>query len=137
MVLPFGDFTITQEIEVIESSTLPTLTYKLDLEKGRCIGKVDRLEAMEQAIFKILSTIRFEHLIYSDDYGFEPPIGKEQLFVQGELPRRITEALIQDGRINSIEDMKMTFVKDSVNVSFTCITLYGDVEVLREVSNIV
>lgn len=134
MVLPFGDFTIVEDLEVIDVVALPTRTYKLDFEKGRCVGMTDGLDAIEQAIFKILSTNRFEHLIYSDDYGFENPIGKDEIFVRAEIPRRIEEALLQDERITSVEDMKLDFVKDSATISFTCHTLYGDVDVLREVS---
>ena len=137
MVLPIGEFTITDEIEIIDEATLPTRTYKLDFEKGRCIGMTDRLEAMEQAIFKILNTNRFEHTIYSDDYGFEGMTGEEKLFVQAELPRRIKEALLQDGRITSVEDFHLEFDKDNALATFTAITVYGDVKVLREVINIV
>jgi hypothetical protein len=134
MVLPIGEFTITEEVEVIDDSSLPTYTYRLDFEKGRCIGMTDGLDAMKQAIFKVLSTNRFEHLIYSDDYGFENPVGQDEVFVRAEIPRRIQEALLQDERITSVEDMNMNFTKDSATISFTCHTLYGDVDVLREVS---
>ncbi|MEK3886519.1 DUF2634 domain-containing protein [Bacillus sp. FSL K6-3431] len=132
MVLPVGDILITEDLEVIEEADLPTLTYNLDFHRGRCVGMVDGREAMEQAIFKILQTIRFAHLIYSDDYGFENMIGHEELFVRGELPRRIEESLLQDERIMSIEDMQLEFNKDEVLVTFTAITIYEDVEVLRE-----
>lgn len=136
MVLPIGEFTITEEIEIIDEATLPTRTYNLDFEKGRCIGMTDRLEAMEQAIFKILNTNRFEHMIYSDEYGFEGMTGEERLFVEAELPRRIKEALLQDGRITSVEDFHLEFNKDNALATFTAITVYGDVNVLREVINI-
>lgn len=132
MVLPFGEFTLTEELEVIESPLLPTRTYNLDFERGRCLGMIDGLEAMEQAIRKVLRTVRFAHMIYSEDYGFENMIGHERLFVQGELPRRIKEALLQDERITAIENFKLTFEKDAALVSFTCQTLYGDAVVLRE-----
>ena len=137
MVLPTGDFTITNELEVINEATLPTLTYGLDFKQGRCVGRVDSLKAMEQAIFKILNTNRFEHLIYSDDYGFENPVGREEIFIRGELPRRIEEALLQDERITSIEDMTLDFRGDSATVTFTASTVYGDVGMLKEVIDFV
>ncbi|MEJ9165084.1 DUF2634 domain-containing protein, partial [Paenibacillus graminis] len=58
--------------EDMEETPQPSLTYKLDLANGR-IGAVDvdGLEAVKQVVFKILSTSRFEHLIYSGDYGNE------------------------------------------------------------------
>lgn len=137
MVLPTGDLTLDAELEVIDESELPTLTYRLDFIRGRCIGMVDCLEAMEQVIFKILNTNRFEHMIYSDDYGFENPIGFDEVFVSAELPRRIEESLLQDERITSIEDMEMEFKKDEALETFTTVTIYGDVDVLREVIDFV
>ncbi|MEC1373423.1 DUF2634 domain-containing protein [Heyndrickxia oleronia] len=132
MVLPVGGVTVTEDLEVVSEAQLPTRTYKLDLERGRCTGFIDRKEAMEQAILKVLRTKRFAHLIYSDDYGFQDMIGHERLFVRGELPRRIKEALLQDERITSIENFKLDFEKDEAFVSLTALTIYGDVNVLRE-----
>lgn len=132
MVLPVGDITVVEDFEVISEAELPTRTYKIDFERGRCAGFIDRKEAMEQAIRKVLLTKRFAHLIYSDDYGFQNMIGHERLFVRGELPRRIKEALLQDERITSIENFKLEFEKDEAFVSLTAITIYGDVDVLRE-----
>lgn len=137
MVLPFGDLTLTEEVEVIDESELPTRTYKLDFERGRCIGMVDGLEAMEQAIFKIMQTDRFRYMIYSDDYGFEGMTGGNRVLVRAELPRRIKESLLQDARITSIEDFTLEFKKDMAFVTFTAITIYGDVDVLKEVITIV
>lgn len=137
MVLPIGEITVTEELEVIDASALPTRTYKLDIGKGRCAGMIEGKEAMEQAIFKSLKTVRFAHPIYSDDYGFENMIGHERLFVRGELPRRIKEALLQDERITGIENFHLDFEKDEAFASLTCLTLYGDVVVLREQVNYV
>lgn len=133
MVMPQGEFTITNEVDVIDEAELPTRTYKLDFKNGRISGMTDRLGAMEQVIFKILNTNRFEHLIYDDDYGFEGLTGKERIFVAAELPRRIEEALLQDSRITSIEDLQIEFKKDAAFARFTANTIYGDVDVLSEV----
>lgn len=133
MVLPVGEISVLEETEVVNAADLPVKTYKLDFEKGRITGMIEGLEAIEQAILKILSTNRFAHMIYSDDYGFENLIGYDEVFVKGELPRRIKEAVLQDERITSIEDFSMVFEGDSVLVKFTAVTLYGDVDVLREV----
>lgn len=133
MVLPSSEnIIVTEELEVVDEADLPTLTYQLDFVRGRCNGMIDGRKAVEQAIFKVLQTNRFSHLIYSDDYGFESMIGHERLFVEGELPRRIEEALLQDERITEIENMNLAFNKDKVLATFTAITIYGDVNVLRE-----
>lgn len=139
MILPDGDFSLLgdEELEEIDVASLPTKTYKLDFENGRCGRMIEGIEAMEQAIYKMLNTDRFAHAIYSDDYGFENMIGYEELFIRGELPRRIEEALLQDERITSVEDMDLSFEGDTAFVRFTCVTIYGDVNVLKEVSTIV
>lgn len=133
MVLPGGDFSLDGEIEVIDEVELPTLTYKIDLKRGRFTGMVDGLQAMEQAIFKILNTNRFEHMIYSDDYGFENIIGSDRIFINAELPRRIEESLLQDERITSVDIISIDFADDIANVKILCNTIYGDVNVLKEV----
>lgn len=132
MVLPVGEIAVTEELEVISEAELPTRTYHLDFERGRCSGMVEGLAAMKQAILKIFETKRFAHLIYSDDYGFEHMIGHERLFVRGELPRRIKEALLQDERITSIDRFQLEFEKDEAYCSLVARTIYGDVEMLRE-----
>lgn len=137
MVLPSGDFAIDEEVEVIDEVDLPTLTYGIDFKRGRVIGMIDGLQAMEQAIFKILNTNRFEHMIYSDDYGFENIIGYDKIFINAELPRRIEESLLQDERITSVENISMEFKGDAMTFNCTCNTIYGDVDVLREVSGFV
>ncbi|TCJ01486.1 DUF2634 domain-containing protein [Cytobacillus praedii] len=125
MVLPTGDFIVTEDVEVIDPLTLPTKTYRLDFEKGRCAGMIDDIEALKQWIFKALSTIRFKHIIYSDEYGFEEMIGKEKIYVKAELPRRIKETLFVNERITAIEDMTMVFEGDQCTSEFTCISVYG------------
>ncbi|MBG9657812.1 DUF2634 domain-containing protein [Cytobacillus firmus] len=132
MVLPVENITVTEDFEVISEAQLPTRTYKLDFERGRCTGFIDRKTAMEQAILKVIRTKRFAHLIYSDNYGFQDMIGRDRLFVRGELPRRIKEALLQDERITAIENFRLDFEKDEAYVSLTAVTIYGDVDVLRE-----
>lgn len=135
-VLPSGNILI-EDLEVNESSALSSKTYRLDFENGRCAGMIDGLEAIKQSIFKMLNTERFKYLIYSDDYGFESLIGKERLFVQAELPRRIEEAVLQDARILAVEDISIQFQGDSAIATFVCQTVYGKIEASKEVSGIV
>lgn len=133
MVIPTDTLTITPDIEVIDAVELPTRTYNLDLVKGRCGGFIDGQKAMEQAIFKVLNTVRFKHLIYTDNYGFENMIGYDELYVRGDLGRRIQEALLQDERITSLSNLSIEFVtKDDVLVDLVAHTIYGDVQLLKE-----
>lgn len=49
---------------------------------------------------------RYEYLIYDWDYGFQISdlIGSEINSILPEIQNRITDALIQDTRINSVDD---------------------------------
>src|SRR5690606_29056146 len=101
------------ELEV-EEEQQPSLTYGIDFEKGRIIGMIDGLEAVKQAVFLILRTERYRYLIYSTDYGseLEGLIGRDSLFVQSELKRRIREALMQDDRIEDVTNFNIHFNGD-------------------------
>ncbi|MBS4172130.1 DUF2634 domain-containing protein [Bacillus sp. FJAT-49736] len=129
MVLPEGAI-IDEELEV---QLLPSYTYRIDFNQKKIIGMVDELDAIKQAIFKLLETERFEHLIYSDDYAFESQgIGNyPRIFIKSEITRRITEALTQDDRIIDVQDFDFIFGSDDVFVKFTAITEYGNIDTLE------
>ncbi|WP_277680403.1 DUF2634 domain-containing protein [Gracilibacillus dipsosauri] len=117
--------------EVVE----PSKTFKLDLNKNRCVGFVDELEAMKQAIFLMLSVERYEYIIYSWNYGveFKDLFGKPTAYVASEVKRRIRECLLQDERINEVDSFEVTTGKNKVHVTFTAHTIYGEVSTETEV----
>ena len=108
--------------------SLETKTYKV--VGNKIIGYVDGLEAIKQAIYKILSTERQSYLIYSRNYGAELErfIGRSKGFVLADLERTIKDALLFDTRIKSIENFKISENKDDY-VSISCIvkTIFGDI----------
>ena len=112
----------------------PSKTYKLQAN-GTISGVIDEIEAMEQAVYKILNTERFNYMIYSWDYGIELDelIGESIMFVIPELERRIEEALMQDERITDIEDFEFELLGGAVFVSFTVHTIFGDIDAEKEV----
>ena len=113
-----------------QAETYASKTYKINLEEKRIIGKVDGLEEVKQAVYKILHTERFSCLIYSWDYGveFDQLIGKDYDFIVGDLQRRIEEALLQDDRIKAIEDVKISKQeKSSISVSFVVVSKFGNI----------
>lgn len=123
-MIPTGGSIDTQNIETV---TQPSRTWRLDFEHGRVVGMIDGLEAVRQAVAKILQTERFEHLIYDSSYGFEGKglIGKAPVFIQSELRRRIREALIQDDRIEDVTDFRIDITGDTVTVRFTVVSTFG------------
>jgi len=92
--------------ENIQTVTIPNKTYKLDLSTGRVAGYVDKLEAIKQAVFKILQTERYNFLIYDWNYGseFANLLNKNFDYVKKDIQRVIKEALTADVRIKNVTD---------------------------------
>lgn len=123
-----SDFTIETE---------PSYTYRLDIENNRIRGMCDKAEAMKQAIYKILKTERYKSLIYSWNYGseFEPLYGKQISLVKSRLYSVIKEALLSDERIKSVSEFTVKSLdKRSLEVSFTAGTIFGDIDITKEVA---
>ncbi len=119
----------------IEVKTEPSRTYALDIENGRIRGIADELEAVKQAVYLMLNTERYDHLIYSWDYGVELKelAGEQKEYAYPEIKRCITEALLQDDRITAVDDFKFESSLKAVHVKFKVYTIYGDMEVETDV----
>ncbi|PKM49578.1 MAG: DUF2634 domain-containing protein [Firmicutes bacterium HGW-Firmicutes-7] len=109
-------------------------TYKLSDNKIQ--GYADNLIALEQAIFKVLNTEKFEYPIYSFSYGveLESLIGEDQIYVKIEIKRRIRECLLQDSRIESVDNFKITVNGDQMLCKFDVISIYGELTISKEVN---
>ena len=107
----------------------PSLTYSMNLDRSVFVGKVDETEAVKQAVIKIINTERYENEIYSWDYGVELKdlFGKPFAYVMSEVKERITDALIADDRIESVEDFEVERTGKRVfHCTFTVKTVQGD-----------
>lgn len=113
----------------------PSKTYKLDIDEMRIGGFVDGLEAVKQAIYKILNTQKFQYLIYSWDYGVESAdlLGEPTSFVYSEIENRIREALQEDDRISDVSDFSFSSNKREVCVRFTAYTTEGNADIEKVV----
>lgn len=117
--------------ENIEDEIKETKTYRIDFKNKRILGKVDGLDAVKQAIIKILGTERFKNLIYSDNYGCEikdmmMSDENTDAFIESEIPELITDALSDDERIIDVDNFD--FVRegiDTLRVIFDVATIYG------------
>ena len=111
----------------LEPAAQPSRTWKLDFERGRAVGMTDGLDAVRQAVYLILHTERFRHIIYSPDYGTEwhGIVGASPVFIRSELKRRITEALLQDDRIQAVQDFQINISGDAATVRFTVVSAFG------------
>lgn len=112
----------------------PSKTYQI---RGNHIeGMIDGKDAVKQAVDLLLSTERFEFEIFSADYGIETRdlIGSRREFVQGDMERRISEALAEDDRITGISDFNISFDRENAIVTFTVKTVFGDIPEERSVT---
>ena len=114
----------------------PTKTYKLDVQNNIVNGFCDGIESMKQTVYKILNTERYSNIMYSWNYGIEllDLFGEPIDYVVTELKRRITEALLQDDRILSVDEFDYKTDRRSVSMTFTVHTIFGDVQSEREVN---
>ncbi|MFR5669470.1 MAG: Protein of unknown function (DUF2634) [Bacteriophage sp.] len=115
----------------------PTYTYKMNLDTGTIRGYTDGLDAMRQAIFKILQTERYQYVMYSWNYGVETLdlYGEPVSYVCPELERRITEALTWDERIKSVNNFEFDVIgKGAIHVSFVAHTVFGEVQAETKVN---
>ena len=121
----------------LEVKTQPSKNYKMHLDRNVVNGHCDELESMQQVIYKILNTERYQSIIYSWNYGIELDdlYGEPVTYVCPELERRITEALVQDDRIESVDNFEFdTSEKRSVKVKFTVHTIFGNVKTEKVVN---
>lgn len=116
--------------------TLPTKTYKMDLDGNKILGHTDEQEAMKQAIYKIIRTERYRYIIYDWNYGIELEdlFGMPVNYCVPEIERRVTEALLQDIRINEVNNFEFdTSKKGTVLTKFTAYTEFGEINITEEV----
>ena len=112
----------------------PSFTYAMkipgdEVTESRFIGKVDDVNAMQQAIMKILSTERYENEIYSWNFGIETRdlYCMDVLFVMSEIKTRIGDAITADDRFESVDDFVVEKVgKCIVHCTFTVTTTDGE-----------
>jgi len=116
-------------VETAQEET--SLTYRLDPETRRIIGKVDGLDAVNQAIRKAVVTPRFRCLIYDNQYGSEV---KQTIiagdvtpeFIEAEIPRLVKEAVLQDTRVLDVYNFSITLSGDEAYISFNANTIFGE-----------
>ena len=116
-------------------TTLPSRTLKMDHDWKTITGTIDQIQAVEQAVYLILTTERYHWLIFSWNYGVELKdlIGKDPEYCIPEIERRIREALLQDDRITAVENFQFEVNKKKVLTIFTVFSIYGNINVEKVV----
>ena len=124
-------------VEVQTAEKWPSKTYVMNIDGERITGTMtDDIEAVKQAIYKILNTERYQYPIYSWNYGVELAdlFGKPIAYVLPEIPRRIKEALVADDRIIDATAFDLSHDKrGNVLAKFKVITIFGNFDAGKEV----
>lgn len=125
--------------ETIEIINIPTNTFKIDFDKSRVKNLFDGIEALKQAIYKILITQRYKYEIYDWNYGIELEdlIGMPKGYVKTEAERRIRDALLQDDRIEDVygfEFYDLEKDKSAILVVFYVKSIFGEFNIELEVN---
>lgn len=112
--------------DVIDES-LPTNTFLVNPDAEQIAGMDDGLEAMRQAVEIILTTKRFNHQIYTSNFGaeLEDLIGEDPDYIESTLPERIRDAFSADDRILSEQNYNFTQNGDTMLVTFDVTTVFG------------
>ncbi|GAA3410388.1 DUF2634 domain-containing protein [Paenibacillus hodogayensis] len=118
---------------VVEARRQTSRTYALS--GNRVTGTVDGLEAVRQAVGKLLQTDRFAYFIYSGNYGHECTLalGRDASLAEPEVGRLIREALLQDDRVIAVEQLSVQSEGDRLVASFTVVSSFGRFTAQQEV----
>lgn len=132
-MIPSNNSLLTTELEIVVE---PSKNYRMIFDRNRIDKTVDGKEAMKQVIYKILNTERYRYVIYSWNYGIElmDLYGQNPDLVCPILEQRIKEALIQDDRINDVVNFEFFINKNSILVTFTAKTIFGEIDAERTVN---
>lgn len=128
--------TVTQDEE---KTTNNGKSFYFDFKQGDfkvTDGKVQVIENIDSLkiwIEKVLKTEKFKFKIYDGvDYGVslielitsDFPIA----FIQAEIEREITETLLKNSDIKSVNSFEFTRNKRTLNVAFIVNSVYGEIE---------
>ena len=121
------DLTVTEELETSRTYMLSETVIQ---------SFTDELDALHQAIYKMLNTEKYEYPIYSFSYGIDLDslIGKDRVYVKIELKRRVRDCLLQDERITGVENFVFTVTGDQMLCTFDVISIYGNTKISKEVN---
>lgn len=126
--------TLLNDTLTISEGVEPSWTYKITYDNIR--GYTDELEALQQAIYKVINTEQYQYGIYSFSYGIdiESLIGKDTDYVRVELKRRIQECLLQDERIQTVDNFQISTDGDTLTCVFNVSSIFGEITITKEVN---
>lgn len=142
-VLPMIDL---ENLQVDQSTVIETgnLTPLFNFQEGRFVtdgrGRIlcdDGQKGMGTTIAKAHATARRSYAIYSENYGSDekealkkavPEVARQML-----IKEAIRDCLVYDDRIKEVSEITLKRLTDSYKAMYTVYTIFGEVEVEREV----
>ena len=120
-------------LQTARVTTLPSLDWKIDLEKNIISGNIDETESVRQAVYMILSTERYTKPIYTWNYGIETYdlYQSNKTYIIPQLQSRIMDALYQDDRIQEVSNFKFDVRGSVYHVSFDVRTVFDTTETIE------
>lgn len=90
--------------EDLEEVVIPSKTYKLNQEVKAVDRFIDGMDALQQAVFKIIMTESEAYPIYGNDYGtmLADLIGQPRAYAESMAEHRIEQAILNDDRFESV-----------------------------------
>lgn len=132
-MLPQSTVNISTGVTYVQQ---PSKTWYINKDTNRIQGEADGITAAQQAVDIILNVERFLWQIYSPYSGmqWDGLIGQNPGYVASEIQRRMKDALLMDDRIRGISDFSYTMDGNSMTVSLTVDTVYGETQTTAEVN---
>ena len=134
---PFEEDTTEDLIEEEEEEYYPK-EYDIDFLTGKLTGKIaEGARALAIWAYLAIKTQRYKYFQYSWEYGCEicELIGKtySDEYIHSEVNRMLTECLEVNPYINEVDNLQIDRSDDTLKITFTILTDYGDEEVTAEV----
>ena len=110
----------------------PSLTWGMELDGDRCIGKKDDVAAIVQSIFCTLSTEQGAFIIYPASYGLKMSDlwGKPTPYMYAVLCDRIEQALLRDDRILAVDNFSYEATGESMLIRYDVHVGYTNDEII-------
>ncbi len=123
-MLPENDISLSDEGRRLQADK----TFKIDFEKKRLDGMVDGVEALCQTVYAILMTPRYTYPIFSHNYGTDYSDLPSGDYIKriAAIKRAVTDSLMTDDRILSVQDFEFTKNEHSIFVKFLVKSIFGE-----------
>lgn len=130
-MIPVNDFLYENENPDKVNGKEPDLAWKI--EKDRMQGRVDKLNAVIQSSIKRLNTENGVYEIYSENYGLKTVdlVGKDKDYAVLTLKRRITESMLFDERILTVNFLESIVNERKITLCFEVLSIYGSFNLER------